>query len=138
VLLTLDLGQPLRFWHMLVDTTPGQLGPVFKYWSPMSVGAWALVIYGFFAPVAFLEALGWLRLGGFGRFLSVLGAIAGLFIAGYTGVLLSVSNQPVWSDTWGARRALPRLRAVRVGRAGRLAGPPPARRRRQRRRTGPQ
>jgi formate-dependent nitrite reductase membrane component NrfD len=100
VLLTLDLGQPLRFWHMLVDTTPGQLGPVFKYWSPMSVGAWALVIYGFFATVAFLEALGWLRLGGFGRFLSVLGAIAGLFIAGYTGVLLSVSNQPVWSDTW--------------------------------------
>jgi formate-dependent nitrite reductase membrane component NrfD len=24
----------------------------------------------------------------------------GLFITGYTGVLLSVSNQPVWSDTW--------------------------------------
>jgi formate-dependent nitrite reductase membrane component NrfD len=23
-----------------------------------------------------------------------------MFIAGYTGVLLSVSNQPVWSDTW--------------------------------------
>jgi formate-dependent nitrite reductase membrane component NrfD len=23
-----------------------------------------------------------------------------LFIAGYTGVLLAVSNQPVWSDTW--------------------------------------
>ena len=26
--------------------------------------------------------------------------LAGLFIAGYTGVLLAVSNQPVWSDTW--------------------------------------
>lgn len=100
VLLTLDLGQPLRFWHMLVDTTPGQLGPVFKYWSPMSVGAWSLVVYGLFATVAFLESLGWLRLGFFGRLLSILGAIAGLFIAGYTGVLLSVSNQPVWSDTW--------------------------------------
>ncbi len=24
----------------------------------------------------------------------------GLFLAGYTGVLLSVSNQPLWSDTW--------------------------------------
>jgi len=23
-----------------------------------------------------------------------------LFIAGYTGVLLAVSNQPIWSDTW--------------------------------------
>jgi formate-dependent nitrite reductase membrane component NrfD len=30
----------------------------------------------------------------------VLGSIVGLFIAGYTGVLLSVSNQPVWSETW--------------------------------------
>ena len=27
-------------------------------------------------------------------------ALAGLFLASYTGVLLSVSNQPVWSDTW--------------------------------------
>ena len=28
------------------------------------------------------------------------GALFGLFLAGYTGVLLSVSNQPIWSDTW--------------------------------------
>src|SRR5262245_29053674 len=28
------------------------------------------------------------------------GAVFGLFLAGYTGVLLSVSNQPIWSDTW--------------------------------------
>jgi formate-dependent nitrite reductase membrane component NrfD len=30
----------------------------------------------------------------------VIGAIFGFFVAGYTGVLLAVSNQPVWSDTW--------------------------------------
>ena len=30
----------------------------------------------------------------------IVGAVFGLFLAGYTGVLLSVSNQPVWSDTW--------------------------------------
>jgi formate-dependent nitrite reductase membrane component NrfD len=30
----------------------------------------------------------------------VLGSISGLFLAAYTGVLLSVSNQPVWSDAW--------------------------------------
>ena len=30
----------------------------------------------------------------------VVGSLFGLFVAGYTGVLLSVSNQPVWSDTW--------------------------------------
>jgi formate-dependent nitrite reductase membrane component NrfD len=31
---------------------------------------------------------------------AILGTVFGLFIAGYTGVLLAVSNQPVWSDTW--------------------------------------
>jgi formate-dependent nitrite reductase membrane component NrfD len=114
ILLTLDLGQPLRFWHMLVNTTPGELGPVFKYWTPMSVGAWALLAFGLFVTVSFVEALvrdGVIRiwfldrlvrlLDGFsGRLFSAIGAVLGLFIAGYTGVLLAVSNQPVWSDTW--------------------------------------
>ena len=34
------------------------------------------------------------------RVFNVVGAVLGIFIASYTGVLLSVSNQPVWSDTW--------------------------------------
>ena len=37
--------------------------------------------------------------GGFGKLWQA-GGLLGLFIAGYTGVLLAVSNQPVWSDTW--------------------------------------
>ena len=110
ILLTLDLTQPLRFWHMLWNTTPGNAGPNFKSWSPMSVGSWALVTFGLFATVSFLEALArdrgwearWLRPldGALGRAWIVVGAVLGLFIAGYTGVLLAVSNQPVWSDTW--------------------------------------
>src|SRR5204862_6527884 len=28
------------------------------------------------------------------------GALLGLGLSGYTGVLLSVSNQPLWSNTW--------------------------------------
>jgi formate-dependent nitrite reductase membrane component NrfD len=112
VLLTLDLGQPLRFWHMLVNTTPGDTGPVFKYWSPMSVGAWALVLFGAFVTVSFFEALardrgirilGWLPrlMGGMlGKLWNLVGGLLGLFIAGYTGVLLAVSNQPIWSDSW--------------------------------------
>jgi formate-dependent nitrite reductase membrane component NrfD len=114
VLLTLDLTQPLRFWHMLWNTTPGNAGPNFKTGSPMSVGSWALVAFGLFATVSFLDALvrdGRLRWrfavrvlrplsGAFGRIWSAVGAVLGLFVAGYTGVLLSVSNQPVWSDTW--------------------------------------
>jgi formate-dependent nitrite reductase membrane component NrfD len=105
VLLTLDLGQPLRFWHMLVDVTPGNQGPILKYWSPMSVGAWGLAVFGAFVGVSFLDA--WVRdrrgidrAGFLATVWSVLGAVAGLFVAGYTGVLLAVSNQPVWSDTW--------------------------------------
>ncbi len=112
VLLTLDLGQPLRFWHMLVNTTPGEQAPTFKYWSPMSVGAWALVVFGVFATVSFVEALAADRAtarghrppplvgGALGTIWAVAGSVAGLFIAGYTGVLLAVSNQPVWSDSW--------------------------------------
>jgi polysulfide reductase chain C len=107
ILLSLDLGQPFRFWHMLIDTTPGRFGPVFKYWSPMSVGSWVLLLYGVFAFVSFLEVLApagrprpRLLSGVTGRMFNVVGAILGLFVASYTGVLLSVSNQPIWSDTW--------------------------------------
>ena len=112
ILLTLDLGQPLRFWHMLVDSTAGT--PVFKAYSPMSLGAWGLTLFGLFSFVMFLGAVGeggylrWRVLAGAGRVMSsvlgivfmVIGAILGLFVAAYTGVLLAVSNQPVWSDTW--------------------------------------
>lgn len=114
ILLTLDLGQPSRFWHMLVDTTPGSGGLNFESWSPMSVGVWALTLFGIVATISFLETL--LRDGRLGRgiaervipvmdgptgrVINVVGALLGLFMASYTGVLLMVSNQPVWSDTW--------------------------------------
>jgi formate-dependent nitrite reductase membrane component NrfD len=112
ILLTLDLGQPLRFWHMLVDVNSGT--PVFKAYSPMSLGAWGLTLFGLFSFVMFLAAVGegrylrWRVLAGAGRVMNsalgkafmVLGALFGFFVAAYTGVLLAVSNQPVWSDTW--------------------------------------
>ena len=105
ILLTLDLGRPLRFWHMMIDSRT--FGLNFKYWSPMSVGVWALLIFSLFALVSFLDALVSLRgsrapflSGGLGRVFVIVGAVFGLFLAGYTGVLLSVSNQPIWSDTW--------------------------------------
>jgi polysulfide reductase chain C len=114
ILLIADLWQPQRFWHMLVNTTPGNEGLILKPWSPMSVGSWVLVVFGLFVTVSFLEVLvrdrkirtGFtdraVRLldGTPGKVWNAVGALAGLFIASYTGVLLSVSNQPVWSDTW--------------------------------------
>jgi formate-dependent nitrite reductase membrane component NrfD len=112
ILLTIDLGQPTRFWHMLADSVTGTL--VFKPYSPMSLGVWGLTLFGLFSFVMFLAAVGeggylrWRVLAGAGRVMGsalgrvfmVIGAIFGLFVAAYTGVLLAVSNQPVWSDTW--------------------------------------
>ena len=109
ILLTADLGVSWsRFWHMLVDTTPGETALNFKYWSPMSVGVWALLIFGFFVAVSALDTWSRDRQGrangllgaGLGRAFNVVGSVVALFILSYTGVLLSVSNQPVWSDTW--------------------------------------
>jgi len=107
ILLTADLGASWsRFWHMLVDVTPGDTGLILHYWSPMSMGAWALLIFGFFSFVSFVDA--WLMdrrrrpllPAPVGKLFNIVGSLLGLFIASYTGVLLSVSNQPVWSDTW--------------------------------------
>jgi formate-dependent nitrite reductase membrane component NrfD len=97
ILLTVDLGQPLRFWHMMINTTPGEGGLNFKYWSPISLGTWALLVFGIFSFVSFLLALG--RRGS-SAIIEVIGSVVAVFLASYTGVVLSVSNQPVWSDSW--------------------------------------
>jgi polysulfide reductase chain C len=114
ILLTLDLTKPLRFWHMLVNTTPDDFGLNFNSGTPMSVGVWGLLIASVFAIVSFVDALvrdGKIRFslarrlsralaGTAGKVWDVTGAVVFLFVAGYTGVLLAVSNQPIWSDTW--------------------------------------
>jgi formate-dependent nitrite reductase membrane component NrfD len=106
VLLTLDLGSPARFWHMLVNTSPGGGGLTLRPESPMSVGVWALSLFSVLALVSFLAALGRpasvarLMAGRLGTAVTLAGAVLGLFVASYTGVLLSVSNEAVWSDTW--------------------------------------
>jgi protein NrfD len=109
LLLTLDLTRPLRFWHMLIESNTYR--PMFKHWSPMSVGSWALLIFGFFSFLSFLAALaedGRIARSGFralrppgtlGTVVAVLGGSAGFYVAGYTGVLLAVTNRPIWSDT---------------------------------------
>ena len=109
IFLTLDLGQPIRFWHMLVDASPGG-GLAFRPDSPMSLGSWALLVFGLFSFVSFLGAIadvGWFRAtapiarilrSGAGLVWEAIGTVFGLFICAYTGVLLAVSNQAVWSD----------------------------------------
>jgi len=94
---------------MLVESNTFQ--PMIKLWSPMSVGSWALLIFGILSLVSFLGALvednrlAWpagrkLRPPGMlSVVIAVLGGLAGFYVAGYTGVLLAVTNRPIWSDT---------------------------------------
>ncbi|HXN17554.1 MAG TPA: NrfD/PsrC family molybdoenzyme membrane anchor subunit [Candidatus Binatus sp.] len=100
-LLISDLGRPLRFLNML---------RVFKWRSAMSMGSWILSGFGGFAFLAlatnelilygiqspFLPPLRWL--GEFG------GALTGLLLASYTGVLIGATAIPVWHEN---RRLLP-------------------------------
>ena len=37
--------------------------------------------------------------GALGTLIGILGGVFGAFLAGYTGVLLSVTNRPIWADT---------------------------------------
>ncbi len=108
-LLIVDLTLPLRFWHMLWQSNAG--GLMFKWWSPMSLGVWIISLFAVFLGLATLGAFakaGWLRLpralavlgeGTFGKILSALAGIGGLFLAGYTGSILAGSNRPLWGDT---------------------------------------
>src|ERR1700752_4432519 len=91
-LLVLDLGDPLRFHHML---------RVFKPSSPMSLGTWCLTIYSL--PLTLAAALSLLPAGGpaleWARRLAVIaGLLPALGSAVYKGVLLSTSSQPGWKD----------------------------------------
>jgi len=94
-LLIADLGRPSRFLNML---------RVFKWRSPMSLGAWTLALFSsaVFLAVACFE----LTHAGYGNALvSLVGwvsqagaAITGLVLLSYTSVLLGVTAIPVWSE----------------------------------------
>ena len=95
VLLTIDLGRPLRFWHMLFesDNFPRL---AFKSWSPISFGAWALLLFGGCAFISWRSKTP----GSVTKMVATIGGFPiGLILAGYTGVLLSVTNRPIWAES---------------------------------------
>jgi Ni/Fe-hydrogenase subunit HybB-like protein len=92
VCLVLDLGDPLRFHHML---------RVFKPSSPMSLGTWCLTIYSL--PLTVTAALSLLPEGDstldlVRKAAAALGLLPALGSALYKGVLLSTNSQPGWRD----------------------------------------
>lgn len=107
ILLIVDLSRPERFWHMLLQSETWR--PMFKSYSPMSFGSWGLLAFSFFAFLSFLATLGPEDRRGLGALLrppgllgtvvAVLGGLSGFFLASYTGVLLAVTNRPIWADT---------------------------------------
>jgi hypothetical protein len=97
-LLILDLGDPLRFHHML---------RVFKPSSPMSLGTWCLTVYSLFltaiVAVECVVAVGWLPgdsgFAWWARKVAVVGGLPFAFgAAAYKGVLFSTTAQPGWKD----------------------------------------
>jgi formate-dependent nitrite reductase membrane component NrfD len=98
-LLILDLGRPGRFLNML---------RVFRTSSPMSVGTWGLTAFGIVATVSTSlqvaldlapghRGLRAMSHGRAGDAVSLLGALSGFFVAGYTGILLAATAVPLWS-----------------------------------------
>lgn len=101
ILLLVDLGQPTRFWHLLAS---------FRVLSPMSIGTWILLVWEVLAvimtilwrreqPLALIanEDPRSVRRGA--RILSWFELIFSVLVMAYTGVLLAISNQPLWAGT---------------------------------------
>ncbi len=98
-LLIKDLGRPERFLNML---------RIFKVKSPMSLGVWGLMTFSMFSGFAAVSQAASDGLLGKWWGASILAAIPrkvlavpgiffGLFLGGYTGLLLAATSIPLWS-----------------------------------------
>jgi len=101
ILLIVDLGVPIRFWHLLAEFDAG---------SAMSLGTWILLVWvtagvimiilwniDRFIPSSIERARPAIAL--ITGALSWVAFIFGALLITYTGVLLASSNQPLWSAT---------------------------------------
>jgi hypothetical protein len=90
ICLVMDLGDPLRFHHMLRR---------FKPRSPMSLGVWGISNYAMTAFACAAMAIA--QIGALAKpqlIVAATGIAPALFVGLYKGVLLSVTAQPVWRD----------------------------------------
>jgi formate-dependent nitrite reductase membrane component NrfD len=112
ILLILDLGVPSRFLNMLASFKPDlsigrdaiMLGPIhMKPFSPMNMGAWALLGFGLFSFLAalsvFLEDTRPGRsLASFRTTVGIIGGFFAFFLAAYPGVLLGATTRPLFQN----------------------------------------
>ncbi len=103
IALIVDLGQPGRFLHLL---------EIFKFNSPMSAGAWALLVFGIFCVLSSIFTLAEGKEEGvfvtLSRWISALvprkevaagGSMVAIFLMAYTGTLLNTTSVPMWEGT---------------------------------------
>src|SRR5262249_35581164 len=84
--LIVDLGDPLRFYHML---------RVFKPGSPMLIAVWSISIFSFILFLVFVATIFDLP-PGLIRGVAIAGLPFAIVIGGYKGVLFSTTAQPGW------------------------------------------
>ncbi len=96
VLLIADLHTPRRWYNML---------RIYRRTSPMSIGSWALTIFGTFSGFTAVaqaaeDLFGWGIARWAARLFSLPAALAGGIVALYTGTLLAATNIPLWASAW--------------------------------------
>lgn len=106
-LLIIDLNRPERFWHMVIQSNT--MLPMFKLYSPISFGIYILLAFSLCVGLAALAALAdwrvlpraFARLGEgiIGKLLALGCVLFGTALAGYTGLVLTTTNRPLWGDT---------------------------------------
>jgi hypothetical protein len=104
ILLIVDLHTKRRFYNML---------RIFRATSPMSIGTYALMGFGFWSLCAFFIQLFWV--GWPATLCGVLASIVGWVMTTYTASLLAATATPLWA-------AAPRLLAVRFASSAMATG----------------
>jgi formate-dependent nitrite reductase membrane component NrfD len=107
LLLVVDLGNQLRFWHLMVRLVP--LSLTFLPRSPMSIGTWVLSAWSVCGVILIVLWLAERRVPGFvvlERFVPLaeiliwVNLALSISVITYTGVVLSNTNVPMWTTVF--------------------------------------
>jgi len=101
ILLVVDLGNPLRFWELLIRNGPGIL--MFNPTSVMSIGTWLLTIFVILSLLyAVLSIFSWAFAWG-DKLRQAVGVVAlpfALLVTVYSGVLLAATPNLLWNSVF--------------------------------------
>ncbi|MFC1582111.1 NrfD/PsrC family molybdoenzyme membrane anchor subunit [Planctomycetota bacterium] len=108
LLLVIDLGNPQRFWEMILNRGDGvlTLNAPFVMFAPSSVMSWGTWVLSLFIIVSLCYfaahiasfALHWVA--PIRKIIGVIGLFFAIPVMVYTGVLISSCNNPLWNSFW--------------------------------------